>query len=61
MEYEIIVKAVKELGYPTEGETAAALWQWLSSMHGPAPSTAKRIYLELGYKPFAGYPLERKG
>lgn len=56
---QVLFAAVKELGYPTEGPTAAALWQWLSSSHGPAPSVAKELYRDLGYVPFTGYPLTR--
>ena len=57
--YEVLTKAIKELNYPTEGEVAVALWQWLSGPHGPVPSVAKQIYIDLGYAPFVGYPLVR--
>jgi hypothetical protein len=58
--FDLLKLTIELLGYPTEGRAACALWAWLSSSRGPAPSEAAAVYRELGYEPFKGYPLTRK-
>lgn len=56
---DTIVSAAKELGHPTTGEFAEALWRLCSGIYGLTPSQAANLYRECGYQPFAGYPLTR--
>lgn len=56
---EDLVKFAKDLGTPTEGQFAKYLWEW--SNHPLTPSVlAGEVMRQAGYKPFQGYPLEKK-
>jgi hypothetical protein len=53
----IVVKDLWELGRLTPWQ----LWDILSGNHSPIPrAEACQIYTELGFKPFAGYPLQEE-
>ncbi len=56
---DVLIASAKELGHPTEGEFALALWIALSGQFGPNPREAAAIYRQCGYQPFQGYPLVR--
>ena len=54
-----VVKEIVEARYPTEGKLAEELWAWTSNPLTPT-SVAIGVMEELGYVPFAGYPLVRR-
>lgn len=53
-----LLEKIKAEGYPCRGKTAEKLWEFASSLTIPARAR-KVMMIELGYKAFAGYPLER--
>lgn len=53
-----LLEKIKAEGYPCTGKTAEKLWELASSL--AIPARAQKVMMnELGYKAFAGYPLER--
>jgi hypothetical protein len=59
-EYRVLKRWAVRFNRPTTGPGAAYIWQLLSNHNGPAYILAERIYRNLGYVPFSGYPLTRK-
>lgn len=56
--FDIIRAAVRDLDYPTTGEVAELIWRALSGPGGDKVNCG-RLYRQLGYEPFTGYPLTR--
>lgn len=54
---ELIAQARREHS-PLQGDFAAHVWMW-SNHPGTPVALAERTMLACGYRPFAGYPLQR--
>lgn len=57
---EVLEFLARHSGYPTEGPLAEAIWRHSNREHGMSLRDAKYWMEHMGYKPFVGYPLQRK-
>lgn len=56
--FDAMIRYARMKHSPTTGEFAAIVWELCSGKILSA-MFARELYLQMGYKPFAGYPLER--